>query len=371
MKLAQTGTGVWIGCYRSRTALLKWVNSMAAGRKKIALFVALSLFLLLPDAGRSDTVIFRHGTRLECKVEGIRPEGLRVNLGSEDKGSLVLDPATVEKIEYDYDSRLDALDEKDYPGHYDLGVWSEDRDMYSQALSRYLYVYGNDADSVPPELYLRIGRMFEKIKPPKPAEAYRAYGLYLEKRPDSAEAQMAMKRLEPKVAGAKPAADDELTDESGLETRAWKWAEWDNRGTIRTVTAAGKRRNIVLEAEYEGGGKDKAPFVLPLNTDLSGSGALVLDLLNPEKKPIRIGVALITGNGYEWYESESRTVPAGEWAIGMRFDLSRKKWKSKETNWRHTTTPQDLNRARTLVLLVYNGRASGKLYADEIHFKEK
>ena len=76
------------------------------------------LILLLAGAGlwptfaRADAVVFKKGTRLECKVVGDTPEGLLVILGNENRGSMVIDRSTVDHIEYDYDSRLAAIERK-------------------------------------------------------------------------------------------------------------------------------------------------------------------------------------------------------------------------------------------------------------------
>ena len=75
--------------------------------------VCLLLVLSCSVVARADTVFFKKGTRLECKVIGHTPEGLLIILGNEDKGSMVLDRSTIARIEYDYDSRLTEIQERE------------------------------------------------------------------------------------------------------------------------------------------------------------------------------------------------------------------------------------------------------------------
>ena len=75
-------------------------------RAKTLAILALALTCPLAHA---DTIKFVTGTELECKVVGDTPNGLLVILGNENKGSMVLDRATIKEIVYDYDSRLAEL----------------------------------------------------------------------------------------------------------------------------------------------------------------------------------------------------------------------------------------------------------------------
>ena len=114
--------------------------------------LVLSCLLLAVTTARADTVVFTHGTELECKVLGLEPEGWRVILGNDEKASVVLDAATVDHVDYDYDSRLDAIHEleqvagKPFPRkHYELGLWCEenasyDSMMHDRARNRFLHV---------------------------------------------------------------------------------------------------------------------------------------------------------------------------------------------------------------------------------------
>lgn len=351
---------------------------------KRAVFAVIGCLLLAVGA-RADTVFFKSKTSLECKVVGDMPEGLLVILDARGKSSLVLDRSTILRIEYDFASRLKALrkqerenGKRDYRAHYELGLWAEERGLYDQklndrALNQYLAVVGKPG--VPDEAYLHLGRMYEKSKEPNLGEALRAYQTYLQAHPESAEAAAAVARLtkrlaqNPEAANPKPAAP---SGKEGMETRTWFWDRWSNKGTVRNVLDTGNKSNVVLELSYTGGGKDKASFKLTgknRRNDLSQKKAIVMDVFNPGQRPLQIGIAVVTGN-HEWFESTTKTVPPGKWTLGVRFDLTRKQWKSKATNWVHRTQPANLNNTRRIHILLHNGRENGKIYLDNFGFED-
>ncbi len=347
---------------------------------------ALTLAVFICFSARADTIIFKTGTTLECKVVGDTPEGLLVILGNDDSASMVLDRSTIARIEYDYDSRLAEIRRHEkaqgrelHSEHYRLGVWCEDHgledeSMYDRALDRYLYCKGKKG--VPDEVYLRMGRMYEKCSTPNLVEAYNAYAEYLKHRPDAVEAEAAIKRLAPQITKqptATPAVPDKIPAGEGLETATWSWERWSNPGTVRNVKDTGNKRTTVLEMKYRKGGKDKSAFVHRINGDISKKKALLLDIFNPGKHPLSIAVAIVTGGNYDWFESKAVTAGPGQWTLGtkgMRFDLTMKTWKSKATGWRNITRPKNLNATRNLVILIYNRGNQGLVYADNIRFEE-
>ncbi len=343
----------------------------------------LSAALIAAVSAKADTVIFKAGTKLDCKVKGDTPEGLFIVLGDEEKGSMILDRATIERIEYDYDSRLKELAEREAATganlaqeHYELGVWCEeqgprDRQMYGRALERYLYC--KDKPGVPEDIWLRLGRMYEKIEPPNPQEALAAYSEYLKRDPASAEAKAAVERLANEAAAKAAPAPAEPDKSEGLEVKGWSIqgaGNWANQGSVRSITDTGNNRTAVLQVRYEGSGKDKTAVCLPLPGDLSKAKAIVFDAFNPEKADARVAVAVVTGPAFEWYESRTAVAKAGGWTMGMRFDLTFSNWKCKASGWNHAVKPSDLNNMRTLWILIYNGGNNGGIYLDSIRIEE-
>ncbi len=361
----------------------------------------LVLLLLATAPAGADTVFFRHGTRLECKVEGETPEGLRVllpdaadvpsGLGAPSAAdgaetpippSAILDPETIERIEYDFESRTAALEPDDWQGHYDLGRWAEERGMRRRALMQYLYVQGKEG--VPTEVYLRIGRLYEAVRPPAPKQAAAAYRRYLHLAPEASDAsgvREALERLEtageadpsdtPDPSGAVAPPAGAAREGDWLEAGDWQRDGWGNEGSARTVenTAAGDDR--VLELRYRTGDHDKAAFTRTVRQNLSNARQIVFDVYNPENHPVKIAVALTTLPGYTWYESGVRTAQPGGWTTGIAFNLTRETWKSEASNWAFKTSPGNLERVERMSVLVYNPRNSGVLYLDRIHFEEE
>ncbi len=337
-----------------------------------------------PACVHADTVIFKHGTRLECKVDGLTPEGWKVLLGNEDKASIVLDPKTIETVLYDYDSRLDAIEELEtvsgqplHLKHYELGVWCEenavyDRNMYDRALNQYLRTRGKEG--IPDEVYLRLARMYEMCREPDLAQALAAYREYLKRDPNSIEASAAIERLTPVVAKAAAATKTlpgPVDRNEGLEVKPWTWERWSNKATVSGVQESGNKTRV-LQIDFKGGTKDKAAFSHALRQDLTKKKALLMDVYNPGKKPLRLAVAVVTGPGYEWYESRVDPAPPETWSLGLRFDFTRNThWKSKKTNWVYRTKPADLNNVRSLTILIYNGHTTGKCFIDAIRFEDR
>ncbi|MCX7935035.1 MAG: hypothetical protein N3A66_07225, partial [Planctomycetota bacterium] len=246
-----------------------------------------------------------------------------------------------------------------------------DRQMYARALERYLHC--KDKPGVPDDVWLRLGRMYEKIEPPNPQEALAAYNEYLKRDPASAEAKAAKERLEAAVAKAAPPPAVDTAKGDGLEVKGWSIqgaGNWANQGNVRSVIDTGNNRTAVLQVKYEGSGKDKTAVCLPFQGDLSKAKAIVFDAFNPEKADARLAVAVVTGPAFEWYESRTAVAKAGEWTMGLRFDLTFSNWKCKATGWNHAVKPADLNNVRTLWILIYNGGASGNIYLDSIRIEE-
>lgn len=340
-----------------------------------------ALLLSTVPSLRADTVIFTYGTRLECKVQGLTPNGWKVFLGNDEMRSLVLDPATVKTIIYDYDSRLAAIREEEqekgeklYMKYYELGLWCEEHGgydirMFDRALSCFLHVRGKEG--IPPEVYLHLGRMFEKSRTKDLQQALQAYQTYLKLNPKSGEASAAIERIQKELAENPPVDPVEpATAKEGLEVRPWNLLRGENPGVVQCLQEAANKTRV-LEIDYKPGGKDKVGAALLQAQNLEKKSGIVMDIYNPEKHTIDIAMAIVTGAKYEWYESKTIKVPPGKWSIGMRFDLTRNTlWKSKATNWVFRTKPEDLNRVRTMVLLVYNGRRTGKVYFDAIRFED-
>ncbi len=71
-------------------------------------------------------------------------------------------------------------------------------------------------------------------------------------------------------------------------------------------------------------------------TDFSSYEAIVLDVLNPSDKPMQASVAVTTGDGWEWFESNVFDLVAGE-NKDLRIELFNGSLKSAGTGWKFTS----------------------------------
>lgn len=341
------------------------------------------LLTLLSCAGASaDTVYFKKGTKLDCKVVGYTAEGLLVLLGSEGKGSIVLDAASIDHIDYDYDSRLREIEAEEtkhgrklYGRRYELAAWcveqsAYDGEMYDRALAQLLEAAGKPG--VPVEAWLLLGKVYEKCSKPDLAAALAAYKQYLALHPDSVEAAAAAARLrqETEPITVTTTAPVTLGKEEGLETLAWNWEKWSNDGVAGGIVDSANGGTSALKLTYDPGTKFKAAYSCDYTQNLTAKKAVTFDAYNPGTAPVSVAVAVVTGE-YEWFESVTKIVPPGKWELDIRFDLTEKIWKSEATNWRaNSCAPRNLDAPKKLYMLVYNGNAKGVVYLDRIKFSD-
>lgn len=339
--------------------------------------------------GHADTVVMKTGRRLTCKV--IPPEEgdttVRVILGDDESGSLLLPREGIERIEYDYDSRLDELTEEDYLGHYQLGLWCLKRALYTEAIARFRHAAGGEG--VPDEVWFHLAQAYEQQATPDFPAAHRSYQAYLVKTAAAettparaAEAREAVQRLEKTMQDLGLAAEDAAPEEDeivdGLEAGPWGAPRWGNAAEVSRVAFAAEDDNHLLRVEYRGEdhtGKKlppndaKAPVQLSLGgekMDFSKTPVLRFRARCEGRRSVRFSVAVTTGTGYQWFESKLLRAPAEEWSGPLEVDLTDRTWKAEKTGWKHTAAVDDINRVRNLLFVIYNGRNDGTIYFEEI-----
>lgn len=350
----------------------------------------------MPGASRAsaaDTIYFKHGTMLEGKVEETSPNRVVLTLG-QGEGRLVLDWSTIERIEYDYESRLAKLAPDDWAGHYHLGLWAErmvgsDPSMPRRALRQFLRVLdkaNTPKPGVPKEVLLHGARMFEAVTPPQPGQAKAFYQRYLQVAPDDEEAKAALKRLaetDPEKADALPPEPprepdglEALVNVPGGGTREaqWKHASWSRKGEARLVQDSANRDNLVLELGYRSLSKDKAAFQVNINENLADKQAVVMDVYNPDDPDLRIAIALVVRRNNIWYETKrTYPVPAGQWSKDLRIPLNEPPWKAYQGSQAlrdlNQPKPEDLKETRSFLILLFNKKTQGNVYFDSIRFE--
>ncbi len=110
-----------------------------------------------------------------------------------------------------------------------------------------------------------------------------------------------------------------------------------------------------LHVSFQSTGKGKAVISHPESRDLSSINALVLDVTNPQATPVDIALALQTGASWTWFESKPFTLIPGL-NKNVRFDLTKKDFKSTATQWQFTTVLGDIAQLQQIVLLIFPGQ---------------
>ena len=165
---------------------------------------------------------------------------------------------------------------------------------------------------------------------------------------------------------AKPVAVSDGFEARGFDVES---PQWSNPAQVKVIAIAGdKSTNQVIEIAYSAGDKDKAAVKRPLRGVAVGDhGDLKLYVFNRDKHPVRLAVALKTGN-YVYHESRSVTVPIGDQWQEIRFPMRAKDWKSLASSWAHSSEVADLEDIKELQFLIYNGKDAGTLLLDGIDF---
>jgi len=332
-------------------------------------FVCLALFIPAVVL-RADVVYFRGGASLECDVVKVTETSVTVRVS---KGLFTFPKARVRRIEYAYEKKRKMLGEKDYRGHYDLGVWCIQCGQEENALKQFLYVEGKPG--VPDEVYLRIADIYLAEGDKEKAAAY--FKKYLATHPDD---ELIRKKIEELTAeekkeeggaksGSAPSPAGKSTEEGVEILPRWVIEKWANPGTVTIgKTVEDKVENKILKVEYKAKNSDKTAIRLQYRTDLSGKKACVMDIYNPEKCVVSVAIAFVTSPGFNWYESKCRLVNPG-WNLGVRFDLTGKDFKAKETGWRFSSPLKHRENVVQFIILVYNGTRTGTIFFDYIRFE--
>ncbi len=281
-------------------------------------------------------------------------------------------------VEESYATRLAKIDEHDAQAMTDLAYWCHGKGMDPEALDLLERALAQRSPPVEARgLYADlIDLSGDSARALELLIAYRAAGgtdarlLMRLKELEDAKAAFLREQNAPQVRPKAPAVAD------GLEARGWdnESNQWSNPVTATTVTIEGDTgTNQVIEVTFTGGDKDKAAIKRALRgLSVADNSELSLYLFNRTDKPVRIAVALKTGN-WVYYESMPVQVPVqkeGEVAWQeVRFDLKAASWKSEGSKWEHTAAVNDLSDLKELQLLIYNGKNdSGSVLVDAMDF---
>ena len=335
--------------------------SSAVGRLGgVASALALGVILFPPRAA-ADTLYLIDGQKVECKIDRVTEKEVVIRIKF---GVVSVPTVRVEKIEYDYVSRLATLAPDDFRGRYEVGTLCEQEGRSAEAIACFEQVIGKP--EVPLEAYLRLARLYEAAG--RIDDAIAAYRKYLIEKPDDGDVKKKLAELtSSKAKGVGAGAQEPMGADEGLEAQdGWRPQAWGNQATVSIVTEP-TEKNRYLAVSYTGNEKDKTAVGLGSRLDFSGKKKLSFTANNKGARPVDISIALVTT---EFFESRLVSLPVG-WSQNLYFDLTTKDYKAKSTSWAYNTDVKGLDRIGQVYILIYNVKpgeadSSGVIYFDKI-----
>lgn len=330
--------------------------------------------LLVPAAAVEDAVLLRNGQRIKGTVEP-RTDSADGRLAIRtDKGLLRLRADLVERVEESYATRRARIADDDASGLAALARWCLAEKDKAHAIE--LLALAAKRRDCPLDA---LGLHAQLVDETSPEQALALYQQYRTRGGADPAILARLKELEDAIAahfgtGGAPAEAPvakipALSD--GFESRSFEVEspQWSNPAVVKVVTIAGEQgSNQVLEIAYQASDKDKTAVKRPLRgVAIGDNGDLKLYVFNRENRPVRLAVALKTGN-YIYHESRSVAVPVGEQWQEIRFPMRSQDWKSQASSWAHSSEVADLGDIKELQFLIYNGKDAGTLLLDGIDF---
>lgn len=320
-----------------------------------------------------DVVLLTNGQRLvgtlDSSVEA-KPGTVAIRTRH---GLLRLRSDLVARVEESYETRLAKVANDDSAGLLALAKWCLSRDMETEA--RELLSRALKTTAVPVEARGLHAQLVDKVDGAEAAlPLYRAYR---DAKGSDSIILARLKTLEDVELKARTAANEPVASAQapvgteGLETRGWdsESPQWSNAVTATLVNLGTERgRNQAISLSFTGGDKDKVAVKRPLrNIQLGDNRELALYACNRSKAPLRLSLALKTGN-YIFHESQTLVVPAdGTWHE-VRIDLRSQDWKCEASKWAYSSAVAQLDDLKEMQILIYNGKADGTLLLDGIAF---
>lgn len=346
---------------------------LVASRMRPTPLLALTLVLQLPVVvAVEDAVLLKNGQRIIGMVDRDAATGDGRIAIRTDKGLLRMREELVERVDESYATRRARVRDDDAMGLAALARWAlgeRDRDHAIELLAL--------AAKLPDCPLDALGLHAQLVDEDSPEQALPLYQRYRARGGTDAVILARLKELEAAVAahlgtgGEAATAAQPTAVSDGFEARGFdvESPQWSNPGVAKVISIAGEQgSNQVVEVAYGAGDKDKTAVKRPLRGVAVGdNGDLKLYVFNRDQHPVRLAVALKTGN-YVYHESRSLTIPVGDQWQEIRFPLRAQDWKSQASSWAHSAPVADLEDIKELQFLIYNGKASGTLLLDGIDF---
>ena len=344
--------------------------------------------LLLMGPARADLIIFIDGLSLKGKVIRISERHVVVSVENGGQpGVMTIPRRRVRIIEYDIESRRKAIEKDDFRGLFRLGKWAFENGLYEGALEILLPLVGKKDEGVPLEIHRILLRIYEsqddlesaaeqlveliRAQPKDKAlmDKLKNYRRKLGLKPGegpgqeffSAPAKQGGKQAR---ATATKTGARQVKVKEGLETQKWTVQNWGNRAKVSTHQGADGNRMLSIEVP-SGGKEDKTVVATVLRIDLTDKKAITLNIFNAHKsRPTYIALAIDTQADY--FESKHAELKPNTWNMGVSFDLTSKRWKSKKSGWKFTTRVLRPETTKRINLLIYDKGREVKLFVDDI-----
>lgn len=143
-----------------------------------------------------------------------------------------------------------------------------------------------------------------------------------------------------------PDAETWVIDDLATEG-AWSAAAWANPCSIALVQREGRN---ALQLEARQGGDDKSAIQIDIGADFSSRRSLTIDIENTGRRYASIAIAFQTN---DFYESRPERIQPGK--NNITFDLTSGDFKSRRTDWAHSSRLMATENVARMFILIYRG----------------
>ncbi|MDZ7816801.1 MAG: tetratricopeptide repeat protein [Planctomycetota bacterium] len=359
----------------------------------LAFLAVMAVFMFAEEVSvEADTVVMKNGLKYHCKVVSDDPDKdhivVRVTYEDGKTGRLSIQRRNIDKIIYDFESRLARLQDDDYVEMYDLALYALANGMQDKAIALLNGCAGKEG--VPSNAWLLLARIHRDSGKFEAAQGY--YEKYLEAVPKDTEVKKELEQLKKEIAQQntekppKPTPQQTTTPEisktpsktdpngvsvtllEGLEAnREWLVAPWAGTGDI---SYRKENDNTILVYNYDPQRYQKSVcyMVFDDGQKVEQSKGFEFSVYNTNKDAVQLSLGLSIGSSAtrsQYYESRLKIVPSQKWT-DLSYDLTTNKWKTKP-KWTYTETlPKESIHA--VFLLIYPGSNKGTAYFDKLSF---
>lgn len=147
------------------------------------------------------------------------------------------------------------------------------------------------------------------------------------------------------------------------------WGDGDTSKAVAQSQTWASEGQSSLELSFNAMVKDKGAtcFTEMMDiTDFSPYEAVSFDVNNPTGSPMQVAVAITTGDGWAWFESNVFDLPAGE-SKDLSVPLFEDNLKAASTNWEYKTSLLDPDDVRRVAFKFFGPEGlAGSVFLDNI-----